>query len=160
LAACRRSKANPAQTARQRTANSGSISRAARRPAGQLRAVGEFVSGKMSGEWKWYRENGKLVQTGSFVEEKKSSIWKRFHLNGTLYHEGKFADNKKVGEWLAYDAKGKLIKITKHKNEIENLHEQRQSPRWHKERRIMTGENDSDEILTQGGLSTEVIDTV
>ena len=30
---------------------------------GQLRAVGEFVSGKMSGEWKWYRENGKLTQT-------------------------------------------------------------------------------------------------
>jgi antitoxin component YwqK of YwqJK toxin-antitoxin module len=70
---------------------------------------------QVSGEWKWYRENGKLMQTGSFVEEKKSGVWKRYHPNGALHDEGKFADNKKVGEWRAYDAKGKLIKITKQK---------------------------------------------
>jgi antitoxin component YwqK of YwqJK toxin-antitoxin module len=74
--------------------------------------VGKFAAGKMSGQWKWYRENGKLMQTGSFVGGKRSGVWKRYHPNGALYDEGEFAENQKIGEWRVYDAKGKLLKTT------------------------------------------------
>ena len=69
----------------------------------------------MTGEWKWYRENGKLMQTGSFADEKRAGIWKRYHPNGAPYDEGEYANDKKVGEWRRYDAKGKLSKTTRHK---------------------------------------------
>jgi hypothetical protein len=77
---------------------------------------GRFVAGKMTGAWKWYRENGKLMQAGSFVDERKSGVWKRYHPNGSLYDEGRFVDNQKVGEWRVYDAKGKPVKTARHKS--------------------------------------------
>jgi len=41
----------------------------------------------MTGQWKWYRENGELMQTGSFENEKKVGIWKRYRPNRVLYDE-------------------------------------------------------------------------
>ncbi len=69
----------------------------------------------MTGQWKWYRENGELMQTGSFENEKKVGIWKRYRPNRVLYDEGEYIDDKKVGQWRRYDANGKMSKTTRHK---------------------------------------------
>jgi len=69
----------------------------------------------MTGEWKWYRENGELMQTGSFDHEKKVGFWKRYHPHGAPYDEGEYIDDRKIGEWRTYDLNGKVIKTTRHK---------------------------------------------
>jgi antitoxin component YwqK of YwqJK toxin-antitoxin module len=49
----------------------------------------------MTGEWKWYRENGKLMQTGSFDNEIKTGLWKRYREDGDLMDETEFINGKK-----------------------------------------------------------------
>jgi antitoxin component YwqK of YwqJK toxin-antitoxin module len=49
----------------------------------------------MTGEWKWYRENGKLMQTGSFDNEIKTGLWTRYRENGDLMDETEFINGKK-----------------------------------------------------------------
>ena len=65
----------------------------------------------MTGEWRWYHENGQLLQTGSFEDERKVGIWRRYHPNGALHDEGEYLADKRVGEWKTHDDAGNLTKI-------------------------------------------------
>jgi len=77
-------------------------------------AIGAFTNGKITGEWKWYRENGQLMQTGSFTDQKKSGVWKRYHPNGAPYDEGEYLNDKRIGAWRTFKADGKLAKTIRH----------------------------------------------
>ena len=59
----------------------------------------------MTGDWKWYRENGKLMQTGSFDNEIKTGLWTRYQEDGNLMDETEFVNGKK--------GKSKHIRITR-----------------------------------------------
>jgi antitoxin component YwqK of YwqJK toxin-antitoxin module len=49
----------------------------------------------MTGEWKWYRENGKLMQTGSLDNEIKTGVWTRYKEDGSLMDKTEFLSGKK-----------------------------------------------------------------
>ena len=65
----------------------------------------------MSGEWKWYHhQNGELKHLGFYVNGKMSGEWKSYYVNGQLREIGKYSDDKKTGEWKEYGRDGELIK--------------------------------------------------
>ena len=53
-----------------------------------LKAKGKYKSGKLDGDWKWFRKTGVIMRSGSFKK------------------------GEQVGTWITYDAKGKIYKKT------------------------------------------------
>jgi len=48
----------------------------------------------MTGEWKWYRENGKLWQVGNFKDNVKDGKWERYYPSGKLFDVGYFTKGR------------------------------------------------------------------
>lgn len=57
-------------------------------------AKGNFLDGKMTGYWEWFRK----------PEDKNK--------DGTRMRSGYFEKGKQVGEWKTYDKNGKVVKVT------------------------------------------------
>jgi antitoxin component YwqK of YwqJK toxin-antitoxin module len=80
---------------------------------GLLKAIGSY-HGKMTGEWKWYRENGELMQTGSFDDEKKRASGRDTAPTERFMTMASMPTTKRSANGT-YDAKGKVTKNIRYK---------------------------------------------
>jgi hypothetical protein len=96
---------------------------------------GQFVNGKMNGEWLTYSKSGKLIRklkynnglldgdfelffingskklTAHFENGKKVGKWTYYGFNGEMFIEGSYNDNKPVGVWTIKDIEGKNVAV-------------------------------------------------
>lgn len=66
---------------------------------GEVSQEGQFLNGKLHGEWKMYDVDGKKIAMGEYVDGKKSGKW--FFWEGKMLKEVDFVDSKiaNVTQW-------------------------------------------------------------
>ncbi len=78
---------------------------------GYVETQGFLKENKNHGIWKYYYPDGKLESTGIFTEDQPDSLWVWFNNSGVLILEGFYKNGKKEGEWKFYDDSGQLFLI-------------------------------------------------
>lgn len=75
-------------------------------------------SGIITGEWKYFHDDGKTLETIGNYNEKGEQIgkWQSFYLNGKLKAESFFVNGKREGERKRYKEDGSLEKMELYKN--------------------------------------------
>lgn len=75
-------------------------------PSGSIKIFGDYKNNHMSGERKYYDENGKLIR----------GLFKFYHPNGQVERDGLCIDGKPEGAIFVYDENGKIVMSVEHKN--------------------------------------------
>lgn len=79
-------------------------------PSGNLFMEGAVESGKRTGKWTSYHENGTTNSIGFFDQGMRTGEVKCFYNNGQLQYTGEFHRNQKTGTWTFYDENGSVLK--------------------------------------------------
>ncbi|MCB9234786.1 MAG: hypothetical protein H6581_24245 [Bacteroidia bacterium] len=68
--------------------------------------VGDLVTEKKEGEWRFYNEMRQKISQGTFVQDSMLGHWQFWYAGGTLESEGDFNNNRRVGFWKFYHPNG------------------------------------------------------
>lgn len=83
---------------------------------GQIKLIGNLISGVQVDEWKEYYECGQLKQIGNYIDGSEDGIWEIYHKNGKLKDIGKYVLGVPEGEWKEYYENGEPYRIKLWKN--------------------------------------------
>ncbi|NNG09812.1 MAG: nicotinic acid mononucleotide adenyltransferase [Arenibacter sp.] len=72
---------------------------------GEVSQEGQFLNGKLHGEWKMYDVDGKKIAMGEYVDGKKSGKW--FFWEGKMLKEVDFV-NSKIANVTQWNSVGQL----------------------------------------------------
>jgi antitoxin component YwqK of YwqJK toxin-antitoxin module len=81
---------------------------------GVIKTLGNYVNGKMDGQWYSWYSTGKPWSETFFEKGIKSGPTKTWYDNGSLRYEGQYAKDAQTGTWKYYDEKGNLLKTIDH----------------------------------------------
>lgn len=59
-------------------------------PNGVLKAKGKYKSGKLHGNWQWFRKTGVIMRSGSFKNGQQTGTWVTYDSKGKVYKKTKF----------------------------------------------------------------------
>ncbi|MDP5231321.1 MAG: nicotinic acid mononucleotide adenyltransferase [Cellulophaga sp.] len=73
---------------------------------GEIAQTGEFLKGKLHGEWTMFDEAGTKIASGEYISGKKTGKW--FFWKGEEFKEVDFEDSRIVGV-TKHDANGAVV---------------------------------------------------
>lgn len=79
-------------------------------PNGKLRAKGEYLNAKRTGEWMFYHANGKTEQKGRYDKKgRPQGTWKWYYESGNLLREEQYLDGQREGNMTEFSDSGGVI---------------------------------------------------
>ncbi len=78
--------------------------------------VGRYKDGLMTGEWKYFYDDGTLQFVGSFIDGIPHATHVYYYPSGKVRVEGDYVYGKKEGSWRYYDKNGLLIVTVYYEN--------------------------------------------
>ena len=78
-------------------------------PNGNKKAEGRYLSdgsGKKTGIWTLWSDNGKKIEEGSYTDGEKHGVWTKWYHNGQKQEEGAFKNGVEVGVWEYWEIDG------------------------------------------------------
>ncbi len=78
--------------------------------------ISNYVSGKLTGKFESYFENGELSSEGSMIDNKRDGEWKWYHENGLLETNITYIKGLKDGIQSFYDTQGNLTHFEVYRN--------------------------------------------
>lgn len=72
------------------------------------RFVGNYNSGYINGEVKWYDVENNLITTGAFVNGKREGLWIWYNSKGDVWKKIDYKNGKIHGEYIEYHENGKV----------------------------------------------------
>ena len=74
-----------------------------------LKLEGEYIKGKLNGEFKEYYDNGKLKYEGKYLNNQKNGMGKEYYDNNKLKYIGNYLNGIKNGKGKEFNKKGIII---------------------------------------------------
>lgn len=90
---------------------------------GILKAVGALDStGKRTGEWEFFYEDGKIKSRGKYNKSRKEGKWTYYYHSGKIEQEGNYKKDSYQGQWRWYYENDKLHRDENYENGQEDGH--------------------------------------
>ena len=76
--------------------------------SGKVKEEGNYVDGKVEGEWVKYYESGKVKEEGNYVDKKTEGKWVWYYESGKVFWERNYVDGKREGKSVGYWENGEI----------------------------------------------------
>ena len=97
---------------------------------GLPRASGQFLRGRMEGLWTWWFSNGRSSEEGELLEGLEEGPWVFWHRNGRVSESGVMREGFREGWWRQWTNDGLLGRMAQYEQGVEVEQRQEDSSRY------------------------------